>query len=145
MKTVLIFFSVVALVAACAIPTEENYQKILNGWKGVSADLLVLHWGPPSGSYELSDGRKVLQYTYSKTKVTGGDTYTVPKTTYDSGSIYGEYGGIGSYSGTSTTYATETTPIFTTTRNCTTRFIISKSNIIQSWSYEGNSCVALAL
>lgn len=142
MKKVLICFSVAMLVAACAIPTEENYQKVLNFWKGADADLLVLNWGPPDSSHELSDGRKVLQYTYSKTTITGGDTYTVPRTTYGSGSIYGDYGRIGSYSGTSTAYVTETTPISTTERNCTTRFIVSKDNIIQSWSYEGNWCVA---
>ena len=133
-----------ASISGCA--STENYEKILQSWIGADADRLVSAWGPPDSVYELSGGGKVLQWVNRRTVTTGGHTTYQPVTTYNSGttSAYGSYGGsaYGMYSGTSTTYVPTTTPVRMYNMRCATRFTVSEYNIIQSWTWEGNSCKA---
>lgn len=133
-------------VAGCA--TTANYEKILRSWVGVHFDRLVASWGPPQGSFKLSDGGQVLEYTDQRTMQLGGYTYTEPQTTYQSGSAsaYGSRGGYayGTYSGTSTTYVQKQTPVYNIPLTCRTRFTVNPQGIITNWSWEGNNCVALS-
>ncbi len=68
---------------------------------------------------------------------------TTPQTTYQSGTVSGP-GGYGTYSGTSTTYVTRQTPTYNLDLWCKTRFIADSNGIIETWSWEGNDCVASA-
>ena len=133
--------AVVLILAGCQ--STENYEKILDTWVGSHVDSLVLSWGPPQGSFKLSNGKTVLEYGDARTVQMGGYTVTTPKTTYQSGTVYGP-GGYGTYSGTSTTYVTEQTPTYNLNLWCKTRFIAGSNGIIETWSWEGNDCVASA-
>jgi hypothetical protein len=68
---------------------------------------------------------------------TGGYTYAVPRTAYHSGTI-----GNQAYSGTSTEYITETTPVQKYKLSCKTSFVIDASGKIENWHHEGNNCVS---
>jgi len=60
MKNKIIFaaaFISIALLSGCA--TTANYEEILDTWVGSHVDDLVVSWGPPQGTFDLSDGGKV--------------------------------------------------------------------------------------
>lgn len=137
-----ILITLVLLVSLSACKTTEGYKQTLNSWVGQNVDLFVASWGPPNGSHTNADGSKVLQYVQSGSIYMPGTTITTPQTTYSSGSVYGNNGGYGTYSGSSTTYVTTTSPSYTIATNCRTKFFVSSSNRIQSWQAEGNNCVA---
>jgi len=146
MKKLLISSIFTLLLVGCA--TTENYEKLLNTWIGDSADNLVSSWGPPTSSYPLSNGGKVMEYVRARTVQTGGYSYSVPQTTYQSGStsIYGSGGGYayGTYSGTSTTNVQKMVPVTTLNYWCKTRFTVDNNNRITTWRWEGNNCRARA-
>lgn len=135
----------ILVLSACA--TTENFKMKMNSWVGSHVDRLVASYGPPQSSTELSDGGKVIEYVRSRTDQYGGGTYTVPHTTYHSGSgsAYGSGGGYaqGTYGGTSTTYIEKQHPTYTVTQWCKVRFRVNSRGIITAWRAQGNNCVAL--
>src|SRR4030042_4191147 len=128
----------VILTVSCA--TTANYESILRSWTNVHVDNLISSWGPPQNSYPLSDGGQILEYVRQGAVPIGGYTYYVPQTTYHSGtaSAYGNYGSYayGRYSGTSTKYVPQQTPIYNVPLWCKTRFNINKNGIIKRWQWE---------
>ena len=122
-------------LSGCA--TTAKYEAKLNTWIGVSEDTLVAAWGVPDKKYNLSEGKKAIEFVYKNTVQTGGYTYMVPQTTYQSGTI-----GSRAYSGTSTTYVAETEPVRDYKLSCRTSFIIDKSGKVESWHHKGNDCVS---
>gem|GEM_PF-1118654 len=143
-KTTMLLY-VCLVLAGCA--TTANYEKILQSWIGSDADHLVSTFGAPDKTSTLSDGGRVIEYVRRGNMQLGGFTYTTPQTTYHYGSLsaYGRYGGsaYGSYSGTSTTYVQQQTPMYNIPLVCITRFRISPANKVIDWQWEGNSCKAL--
>ena len=143
MKNSIVALVIPTLLAGCA--TTANYENLLNTWVGNHVDSLVSSWGPPRSSFQLSDGGKVIEYANSRNIQIGGYTTTVPQTTYNSGTAnaYGSGGyAYGSYSGTSTTYVQQTTPVQNIAMQCITRFTIDPQGIITKWSWQGNDCKA---
>jgi hypothetical protein len=122
-------------LSGCA--TTVKYEAKLNTWIGVSEDSLIAAWGVPDKTYDMRDGKKAIEYVHKDTVHTGGYTYTVPRTTYQTGTIGNE-----TYSGTSTTYVTETTPAQKYKLSCKTSFIINNSGKVESWHHEGNNCIS---
>lgn len=144
MKMKIFFIGFIAIIASCA--TTANYEKILNSWIGENVDNLVSSWGPPQSSFKLSDGSTVVEYVRSRNSQIGGYTYTVPQTTYQTGtaSAYGTGGyAYGTYSGTSTTYVQKQTPTYNINLLCKTRFTVNPNGIITKWSWQGNDCTAM--
>jgi hypothetical protein len=121
----------------CGCATTAKYEAKLNSWVGASEDALIAAWGVPDQEYHTTDGKKAIAYLRKNTVQTGGYPYTVPQTSYHSGTI-----GDKSYSGTSTQYVTEMTPVQNYRFYCKTSFIIDKSGKVESWHYEGNNCVS---
>lgn len=143
MRTITLFTVISILISACA--TTENFEKILDTWVGTNADNLVSQWGPPTSSYSLSDGGRVLEYSNQRNFQIGGYTTSVPQTTYNSGSInvLGTGGSTyGTYSGTTTTYVQQTTPVQNIAMQCITRFTVNGSGTITKWAWQGNDCRA---
>lgn len=133
---------VAVFLAGCA--TTAGYEKLLNSWVGAKVDDLIMTWGPPANSYPLSSGR-VLEYNSNRNIQLGGYTTTVPQTTYTTGSanVYGTRGSAyGTYSGTSTTYVQQTTPIQNISMQCITRFTVNSDGIVVNWAWRGNDCRA---
>lgn len=131
-----IFFLLLCLgLSGCA--TGAKYDAKLNTWIGASENSLVASWGVPRRTYDMRDGKKAIEYVHKNTIQTGGYTYTMPETTYQSGTI-----GNQSYSGTSTTYAVETMPVQEYKLSCKTSFVIDNNGKVESWHHEGDNCVS---
>ena len=135
MKKLINLFVMVILLSGCA--TTAKYEAKLNNWIGASEDSLVASWGVPNKKYNLDNGKKAIEYVHKNTVQTGGYTYTVPQTTYQSGMI-----GDKPYRGTATQYVTETTPLQKYRLSCKTSFVINNSGKVESWHHEGNDCVS---
>ena len=125
---------------------RRTTNKILSSWDGDTADHLVEPWGPPQSSYKLSDGGHVFEYVREGTMLAGGNTYTVPLTSYTYGnmSASGTNSGyaIGQYSETTTNYIQKQTPIYNVQLVCVTRFTVDPKGIITHWAWRGNNCKA---
>jgi len=122
-------------LSGCA--TTAKYEAKLNTWVGSSEESLIASWGVPDKEYQMSNGKKAVAYIHKETFQTGGNTYQEPQITYQSGTIGGS-----PYSGTATTYVTETVPVQNYKLSCKTSFIINSGGKIESWHHEGNNCVA---
>jgi predicted transcriptional regulator len=115
----------------------EKYEAKLDTWIGESEDSLIASWGVPDKTYDMRDGKKAVEYVRRDIVETGGYAYTLPQTTYETGTI-----GDQAYSGTSTTYTRETEPVQKYRLFCQTSFVIDQSGKIESWHHEGNNCVS---
>ena len=134
MKKVLVLLFCLGLYG-CA--TTAKYDARLNTWIGASEDTLIAAWGVPDKEYQMINGKKAVEYIHKNTLQSGGYRYTVPQTTYHSGTIGNE-----TYSGTSIQYVTETEPVKKYKLFCKTSFVIDKGGKIESWHHEGNNCVS---
>ncbi len=135
MKKLIYLFVLVMLVSGCA--TTAKYEAKLNTWIGASEDSLIASWGVPDKTYNLSDSKKAIEFIHKDILETGGYSYMVPQTTYQSGTI-----GNKAYSGTATTYVTQTEPVRKYRLSCKTSFIINSNRKVESWHHEGNNCVS---
>ncbi len=135
MKKIIALLALAILLGGCA--STVKYEAKLNTWIGASEDSLIASWGVPNKEYHLSDGKKAIEFMRKDTIQGGGYSYTVPQTTYQTGTI-----GNQAYSGTSTTYVTEIEPIQKYKLFCKTSFIINSSGKVESWHHEGNNCVS---
>ncbi len=132
---VALLFLIVITTSGCA--TTVKYEAKLNTLIGESEDSLIAAWGVPDREYHISDSKKAIEYVRKSTVKMGGDTYIEPRIAYQSGTI-----GNKTYSGTTTQYVTETTPVYKYKLFCKTSFIIDKSGKVESWHHEGNDCVS---
>ena len=131
------------LLAGCA--TTAGYEKVLSSWVGDNVDHLKSVWGQPDNTTTLSDGGSVLEYNRQRNVQLGGYTTTVPVTTTTSGTanIYGNRSSAtADYSGTSTTYVPQTTPVQNINMQCVTRFTANSQGTITRWAWQGNDCRA---
>lgn len=60
MKAKYLLFSVLFLALGCA--TTAKYEEKLNSWVGSPEDNLIQSWGPPTQSYPLDNGDKLITY-----------------------------------------------------------------------------------
>ena len=122
-------------ISGCA--STAKYEVKLNTWIGVSEDALISGWGVPSKTYTLADGKKALEFVRKDMMQVGGNTYSVPVTTYQSGKV-----GDQEFTSTSTTYVPETTPMQMYKLSCRTSFILGTNGKVESWHHTGNNCVS---
>jgi hypothetical protein len=134
------------MLSACA--TTSGYEAVLQTWVGDSTDHLVSVWGVPQQVYMQDGGGKVMQYERSGQIVLPGQTTYQAQTTYTNGTVsaYGSNGNAinGSYDGTSTTYVPHTSAPTVIPTQCVTRFTADSSGRIYNWTWQGNSCRAVA-
>lgn len=97
-------------LAGCV--TTANYDKVLRGYVGRSADQLVKNWGPPDQTSPSTDGGKTLTYYHA------------------GGSIGSKYNyGNGPYSS------------YNTIISCRTMFTVDSSNTVTNWQHDdSNAC-----
>lgn len=105
-----IFILITLIITGCA--TTANYEAVLQTWVGSSEMKLVSSWGPPTGTYALPDGGKMLTWAKSSgpQAVSGYNAFTKTVTT--------------------NTY----------TNWCNTTFTINTSGTVTNWQHEGNAC-----
>jgi len=122
------------LVAGCA--TTVDYEKTLNQWVGVRADVLRSTWGQPSSEHRSDYGGTVLEYVRGESLA---DRPDAPVTRSASGTRL-----INGADGLATeTYATTTTSYVLQTgasNACTTDFFINLAGVITSWTWTGGGC-----
>lgn len=125
--------SLILTLSACA--TTAKYEAKLAQQIGKTEQQLITTWGQPNQIKELSDGEKILVYTDVSNEVIPAPGY------YDMGMMTEDdifypftYGGNvipdGNFLGEEIT------------DYCQTKFYF-KNNIVTSWQYKGNACVAI--
>ena len=135
-KNILTTLGVALLVTGCVSTSTENYEKILQTWVGLHVDELVLDWGPPQSSFDLSTGDKIIEYHNVRYVYIPGSSFPTAHTVYKHHT-----------DGSVTTYRRFTEreiPAQSYTRFCKTRFIINPEGIIKQWDWEGDDCAAEA-
>ena len=127
------------VLAGCASMNEEaarKFQAEMDGYVGRSADELILARGVPTASAPLSTGGKLLEYSKSRTSISGGGSYT----TYTPVFVPNTSGG-----GTWISVPSQqTVPIHSSERGCKLTFQVSTDNIVLNWKAEGNECRAVS-
>ncbi len=127
------------MLVACSGLNEEaarKFQAEMDGYVGRPVDVLILARGVPTATAELSAGGRVLEYTSSRTSVSGGYSYL----TYTPVYVPNNSGG-----GTWISVPThQTAPIHSTERRCRLSFQVSAANIVLNWRADGNDCLAQA-
>lgn len=134
MSKLFMIFTLVCCLAACA--SEQKYSDQLNQQIGKTAQQLQQTYGSPSKVTELANGDEIYTYTSINTEVLPSPNYYFPNSFMDEDELFYPftYGGAaipdGNFMGE------------TMTDYCQTKFYL-KNNIVTSWQWKGNSCVAL--
>ena len=112
MKSFILFCILLFVLFGCA--TTAKYEEKLQSWVGHPEVDLIASWGPPSSIYNLTNGSKILTYSYSS----GPQAISQ--------------------------YNSFTNSFYTSSFNswCTTNFTINSIGSISSWRWEGNACLA---
>lgn len=123
-------------ISLCSCATSQKYTQKLNQDVGKSYIDILKEYGTPSKTKRLPNGDMIISYVYINTSLLPDPDYGFDATSYlteDEMFYPFTYGGIdipiGSYMGEEIT------------NYCKTKFYL-KNNIVTSWSYKGNSCVA---
>lgn len=124
------FFRIALALVLAACATVEAYERQLQTFVGKPADRLVEAYGPPDKSYDMDDGRRVLQWRKEHIWTSGGftRTKTVRSYTRDGRVVYID--------------VPYTEPERTHVEICVTRFFVDKDRKVTSWTHEGNACRA---
>lgn len=129
-----LLLSLSIVLSACA--TSENYINQLNQELGQTSQQLIGKYGQPSKVKRLQDGTEIITYISINQQVLPDPDYGFNNDflTEDEMFYPFTYGGniipVGSFMGE------------IITDYCKTDFYI-KNNIVTSWQYKGNSCVAM--
>jgi hypothetical protein len=127
------------VLVGCASMNEETLRQFraeMDGYVGRSADELILSRGVPTASVALSTGAKVLEYSTSRTSISGGTSYA----TYTPVFVPNASGG-----GTWISVPShQSSPIHTSERSCKLTFQVSSDNTVLNWKAEGNDCRPVA-
>lgn len=128
-----------AVLAGCAATNEEatrKFQAEMDGYVGRPVDELILARGVPTASATLSNGGKVLEYSSSRTSVSGGYSYL----TYTPVFVPNSTGG-----GTWISVPShQTAPIHSMELRCKLTFQVAPDHKVLNWRAEGNDCLSLA-
>lgn len=121
-------------LTACA--TSQNYEAKLNQEIGKTAEQVMAKYGSPTHVKRMANGDEIISYTSINQQVLPAPNYY-----FDTGFMTEDemfypftYGGseipVGNFMGE------------VVTDYCNTKFYL-KNNVVTSWQYKGNSCVAL--
>lgn len=113
MKKLTIIFLVFTIVTSCkvnGVPRKSRTQTLMESWVGSTESAIVSSWGPPTSTYSVGDGTRILTWTTSYTE--GGNTWydTYGRQQYNSPTTY----------------------------TCQKQFYLDSSGVIYSWRYSGN-------
>lgn len=146
-KTAIFMFvasSLLALGACQTIPYADRLAQFETSMKdkfvGKSYDEVILAYGPPKSTYDLTDGRLVAQYSDESEDTSGGGTYTSWETFARDRVIVDKNGNQHVVRFYDQIPVTSYEPLYTTTRRCVKRFVILRNRIVESFAWEGNSC-----
>lgn len=133
MKKLLILLACAAGLAACA--TSQNYTNQLNGELGKTSQQLMNKYGNPTHVKKLANGDEIISYVSVNYQVLPSPNYYFNNDFLTEDEMFAPftYGGneipVGNFMGQ------------VITDYCNTKFYL-KNNIVTSWQWRGNSCVA---
>lgn len=108
---------------------RSEFTASMDAWVGKSLDELVQAKGPPTGSFTLSSGKRVIEYLRKDTMFVGGDAMTTMTP------VFVPNGGGWVYVPQQAYF-----PARSTTLTCKIVLTVTKENVIESWRAEGNDC-----
>lgn len=137
MKIQLLTFAAAAMTLSGCV-SAEGYRQQMSTWQGRMGDDLIIEWGAPQDRSTLSDGRQVWSYSRSSVEQQAGyyrdEQRQVKRTVTDKDGKQ------------RVETITETFPVWqppqSYTSACTTRFVLSPAQRIETVTFEGNGCVA---
>jgi len=134
LKKILILGSLILTLNACATP--EKYAQKLNNQKGKTEQQLISSFGQPNQIQEMSNGTKILIYTYKNDELIPQPSFynNMDLLTEDEAFYQFTYGGNEIPDGN--LIADNITDY------CQTIFYL-KDNRVTAFQYHGNACVAL--
>jgi hypothetical protein len=130
MRIAFIITSIIMLVGCKTLAERQGaFTQEMDAFVGSNADELVVKRGPPSNVATLSTGGKVLEYSKSRTVTSGGGSFTTYASTYDPGTK--KWVNVPQQ---------QAIPVSSKESHCKILFKVSPSNIVESWTSEGNGC-----
>lgn len=124
--------TIIAALILVACATANNYQQMLEHWRGAKEQDLLKTWGEPDAAIKLPSGNRVYMYSHEQ-------LYSIPSTYQSSPGTLTNVNG-------KTTYTSSFNEVFATgqtvTRYCRTWFETNPSGIIINVRSQGNNCVA---
>lgn len=125
MKTLIAALVAAALLTGCAREPGNDPHTAMQSWKGQNVDDVILAWGPPARTAELSNGTRVMEWekqqrvyipnnpvSYNTITATNGATTSHTQTTSNPG------GSVAAWT-------------------CYRRFEVNRDNIVTGYSFEG--------
>jgi hypothetical protein len=133
--------ALVLALAGAGCATAANYERTLARWKGVHVNELTRSWGPPTTRRPSASGGTEVEYVVENRQPVGMGVSPARRSTGGNQAPNGAglaTGGGGQASGR----PRESSGDVLLSR-CVTRFAVDANGIVQSWTYEGNGCVAV--
>ena len=133
-KNFIVLAALIMGLSACA--TSENYTAQLNGEVGKTAQQLTAKYGTPTHGKRLANGDEIFSYVSVNEQVLPDPNYYFNTGFMTEDEMFAPftYGGnaipVGNFMGE------------VVTDYCKTKFYL-KNNIVTSWQWSGNSCVAM--
>ena len=133
LKNILIIISIISL-SCCATP--QKYNQKLNLDIGKTSQQIISQYGNPTKIQHLSNGDEIITYTSINYSLIPSPQYDFDNTFYTEDELFTPFTQgyneipIGDYMGD------------IVQNYCKTKFYL-KNNIVTSWQWKGNSCVAL--
>lgn len=133
-KIHLTFLTLLLTITACA--TTKNYENMLNQEIGLSSNTLLNKFGTPTSVKRLANGDEIITYTHINNQIVPSPAYDFNTGFMAEDEMFAPftYGGnvipVGNFMGE------------VITEYCQTKFYL-KNNIVTSWQYQGNACVAM--
>lgn len=134
LKRYITLLTLLITVTACA--TAQNYENMLNREIGQSSNALINKFGAPTSVKRFKNGDEIITYTHINNQVVPSPNYYFNTDFMTEDEMFAPftYGGnaipVGNFMGE------------VITEYCQTKFYL-KNNIVTSWQYKGNACVAM--
>lgn len=124
------------VLSGCATQSLEERKRMFmdenEAFIGKTYDELVKGKGVPTGTANLTDGSKLVEYYNAQIEISGGGSYTFPTTTYVRNATGG---GTWVY-----VEQMQSIPVRSWNKICRIDFIVSPKNAVESWKYDGKGC-----
>ena len=126
--------ALILIITSCA--TSQNYSTKLNLDIGKTSQQLISQYGNPTKVHRLSNGDEIITYTFLNYSLIPSPEYDFDNSFYTEDELFTPF-----------TQGYDEIPIDNymgdiVKNYCKTKFYL-KNNIVTSWQWKGNSCVAL--
>lgn len=134
LKRIILTVAVILSLTACA--TSQKYTAQLNGEVGKTSQQLMSKYGTPTHVKRLANGDEIISYVSVNQQVIPSPNYYFNNSFMTEDEMFAPF-----------TYGGDVIPVGNfmgevVTEYCDTKFYL-QNNIVTSWQWRGNSCVAM--